>query len=71
MDPNSPEEITVNASDGLTGELFSLSYTKYKAIGNGSFGVVFQGRLKHSGELVAIKKSFKINASRYSINFVL
>ncbi|KAJ9053507.1 glycogen synthase kinase 3, variant 2 [Entomophthora muscae] len=56
LDPNSPEEITVNASDGLTGELFSLSYTKYKAIGNGSFGVVFQGRLKHSGELVAIKK---------------
>lgn len=46
----------MSANDGLTGELFSLSYTRYKAIGNGSFGVVFSGRLKHSGEMVAIKK---------------
>lgn len=53
---NSPEEFTVAANDGLSGDVVTLTYTKFKAIGNGSFGVVFQGRLKHSGEHVAIKK---------------
>ncbi|XP_070549451.1 glycogen synthase kinase-3 beta-like [Ptychodera flava] len=33
-----------------------VSYTDTKAIGNGSFGVVYQAKLCDSGELVAIKK---------------
>ncbi|KAI9297588.1 Pkinase-domain-containing protein [Neoconidiobolus thromboides FSU 785] len=56
VDLQANEEVSVAANDGLTGEVCSLSYTKFKAIGNGSFGVVYQARLTHSGQLVAIKK---------------
>ncbi|KAJ1562979.1 regulator of ime2 [Cladochytrium tenue] len=55
-EPDSTKVVTVSASDGKTGEPFELSYTNNKVIGNGSFGVVFQARLLHSGEPVAIKK---------------
>lgn len=45
-----------------------VSYTDTKVIGNGSFGVVYQARLVHSGEMVAIKKvlqdkRFKVGVS--------
>uniref|UniRef100_A0AAY4BVQ6 Protein kinase domain-containing protein n=1 Tax=Denticeps clupeoides TaxID=299321 RepID=A0AAY4BVQ6_9TELE len=33
-----------------------VSYSDTKVIGNGSFGVVYQAKLCHSGEMVAIKK---------------
>ena len=48
--------ITVLANDGKTGESTELSYTNYKVIGNGSFGVVFQAKLIENGEYAAIKK---------------
>ena len=58
--------VTVLANDGKTGETKELSYTNYKVIGNGSFGVVFQAKLVETGDLVAIKKvlqdkRFKVN----------
>ncbi|KAI8842559.1 kinase-like domain-containing protein [Chytridium lagenaria] len=37
-------------------ESIELSYTNYKVIGNGSFGVVFQAKLLDSGDQAAIKK---------------
>ncbi|WFD35609.1 hypothetical protein MCUN1_002467 [Malassezia cuniculi] len=37
--------VEVDATDGRTGERRILSYTNCRAIGNGSFGVVFQARL--------------------------
>jgi hypothetical protein len=52
-----PEKIyTVPACDGHTGENRDISYTSLKAVGNGSFGVVFQAKLIETGELTAIKK---------------
>ncbi|KAG0223699.1 CMGC/GSK protein kinase [Mortierella sp. GBAus27b] len=48
--------VEVMASDGKTGEPFKLVYNNYKMIGNGSFGVVFQAKMVHSGDDVAIKK---------------
>ncbi|KAJ3278561.1 regulator of ime2 [Borealophlyctis nickersoniae] len=48
--------LTVLANDGKTGESIELSYTNYKVIGNGSFGVVFQAKLVQTGEYGAIKK---------------
>ncbi|KAI8803137.1 kinase-like domain-containing protein [Cladochytrium replicatum] len=47
---------TVLANDGKTGEAKELSYTNYKVIGNGSFGVVFQAKIIETGEHAAIKK---------------
>ncbi|KAI9347362.1 kinase-like domain-containing protein [Obelidium mucronatum] len=44
------------ANDGKTGESIELSYTNYKVVGNGSFGVVFQAKLLDSGTYGAIKK---------------
>ncbi|KAJ3051233.1 regulator of ime2 [Rhizophlyctis rosea] len=48
--------ISVLANDGKTGENIDLSYTNYKVIGNGSFGVVFQAKIIETGEYGAIKK---------------
>ncbi|KAK7023725.1 kinase domain-containing protein [Favolaschia claudopus] len=47
---------TVSASDGKTGSPRDITYTNYKVIGNGSFGVVYQAKLVPSGEEIAIKK---------------
>ncbi|KAL3895451.1 MAG: hypothetical protein SGCHY_004693 [Lobulomycetales sp.] len=55
-EPDSSKIVTVQASNGVTGEPEELSYTNYKVIGNGSFGVVFQAKLVESGEPTAIKK---------------
>jgi glycogen synthase kinase 3 beta len=55
-EPDSNKIVTVLANDGKSGESVELSYTNYKAIGNGSFGVVFQAKLVDNGEQVAIKK---------------
>ncbi|KAJ3162489.1 regulator of ime2 [Geranomyces michiganensis] len=55
-EPDSSRIITVPANDGKTGEPMELSYTNYKVIGNGSFGVVFQAQLIPNKEQVAIKK---------------
>ncbi|KAG8764312.1 regulator of ime2 [Ceratobasidium sp. 423] len=57
---NDPQRIvTVNASDGGSGDQVEIKYTNCKVIGNGSFGVVFQARQlgvpKHL-EDIAIKK---------------
>lgn len=53
---DSQKVITVTANHGHTGECHDLSYTNYKVIGNGSFGVVFQAKLVDTGEYAAIKK---------------
>lgn len=42
--------------DGRTGETRELTYTQYKVVGSGSFGVVFQTKLCPSGEDAAIKR---------------
>ncbi|KAJ3413163.1 regulator of ime2 [Chytridiales sp. JEL 0842] len=55
-EPDASKIVTVLANDGKTGEPINLSYTGYKIIGNGSFGVVFQAKLVESGEQTAIKK---------------
>ncbi|KAJ3196747.1 regulator of ime2 [Irineochytrium annulatum] len=55
-EPDSSKVVTVLANDGKTGESIELSYTNYKVIGNGSFGVVFQAKLLDSGDHAAIKK---------------
>ncbi|KAJ7285594.1 kinase-like domain-containing protein [Mycena rebaudengoi] len=47
---------TVSANDGKTGDARDITYTNYKVIGNGSFGVVYQARLVPSGDDIAIKK---------------
>ncbi|KAH9247183.1 glycogen synthase kinase-3 beta [Batrachochytrium salamandrivorans] len=44
-EPDSGKVITVLANHGKTGEAIELSYSNYKVIGNGSFGVVFQAKL--------------------------
>jgi glycogen synthase kinase 3 beta len=48
--------VLVQANDGRTGEPIELSYTNYKVIGNGSFGVVFQAKVVETGDYTAIKK---------------
>ncbi|KAF7304749.1 Protein kinase domain-containing protein [Mycena kentingensis (nom. inval.)] len=47
---------TVPANDGKSGDDRQISYTNYKVIGNGSFGVVYQAKLVPSGDEIAIKK---------------
>ncbi|KAI8349469.1 kinase-like domain-containing protein [Choanephora cucurbitarum] len=48
--------IRVPAKDGRNGQDIQLQYSHQKVIGNGSFGVVYQVKLAHSGEDAAIKK---------------
>jgi len=55
-EPDSTKVVSVQANNGKTGECQELSYTNYKVIGNGSFGVVFQAKLLETGEFAAIKK---------------
>ncbi|KAG0176949.1 regulator of ime2 [Apophysomyces sp. BC1034] len=51
-----PRLLRVPAKDGRTGQDIQLQYTNQKVIGNGSFGVVYQAKLLHGGDEVAIKK---------------
>ncbi|KAG2194249.1 hypothetical protein INT46_011175 [Mucor plumbeus] len=53
---NHLRHVIVAAKDGRTGHDMQLHYTHEKVIGNGSFGVVYQAKLMHTGELAAIKK---------------
>lgn len=74
-EPDSSKIVTVQASNGVTGEPEELSYTNYKVIGNGSFGVVFQAKLVESGEPTAIKKvlqdkRFKVRASLFPLTII-
>ncbi|CAF2973634.1 unnamed protein product [Rotaria socialis] len=56
-DANSFKVVTVVATRGRGTEISEeISYTDTKVIGNGSFGVVYQAKLVHSSEQVAIKK---------------
>lgn len=55
-EPDSTKVVAVQANDGKSGDPMELSYTNYKVIGNGSFGVVFQAKLIESGDYAAIKK---------------
>lgn len=56
-DVNNAKIVTVVATRGRGAEISEeISYTDTKVIGNGSFGVVYQARLVHSNEQVAIKK---------------
>ena len=54
---NSSKIVTVVATRGRGTEVSEeISYTDTKVIGNGSFGVVYQAKIVHSNEQVAIKK---------------
>ncbi|CAF3721565.1 unnamed protein product [Rotaria sp. Silwood1] len=54
---NNFKVVTVVATRGRGTEISEeISYTDTKVIGNGSFGVVYQAKLVHSNEQVAIKK---------------
>ena len=55
-EPDATKVITVTANDGKTGEPREISYSNYKVIGNGSFGVVFQAKFVENGDSAAIKK---------------
>jgi glycogen synthase kinase 3 beta len=55
-EPDSSKIVTVTANEGKTGEAMELSYTNNKAVGNGSFGVVFQAKILQTGQVAAIKK---------------
>jgi serine/threonine protein kinase len=56
-DANSSKIVTVVATRGRGAEISEeISYTDTKVIGNGSFGVVYQAKIVHSSEHVAIKK---------------
>ncbi|KAF7727075.1 regulator of ime2 [Apophysomyces ossiformis] len=52
----SPRVVRVPAKDGRTGQDIQLQYNNQRVIGNGSFGVVYQAKLLHGGDEVAIKK---------------
>ena len=57
LDASNPKAVTVVATRGRGAEISEeISYTDTKEIGNGSFGVVYQAKLVHSNEQVAIKK---------------
>lgn len=51
-DPN--RVVTVTAHEGKTGQEMAITYTNYKVVGNGSFGVVFAAKMlrKFAAELV-------------------
>ncbi|CAF0795841.1 unnamed protein product [Didymodactylos carnosus] len=54
---NNFKVVTVVATRGRGAEISEeISYTDTKVIGNGSFGVVYQAKLVHTNEHVAIKK---------------
>lgn len=56
-DASSSKAVTVMATRGRGADISEeISYADTKVIGNGSFGVVYQAKLVHSGEHVAIKK---------------
>jgi serine/threonine protein kinase len=56
-DVNNAKVVTVVATRGRGAEISEeISYSDTKVIGNGSFGVVYQAKLVHSNEQVAIKK---------------
>ncbi len=63
--------MTVVATRGRGAEISEeISYSDTKVIGNGSFGVVYQAKLVHSNEHVAIKKvlqdkRFKVKEKYY------
>lgn len=67
-DANNLKAVTVVATRGRGAEISEeISYADTKVIGNGSFGVVYQARIVHSNEQVAIKKvlqdkRFKVNS---------
>ncbi len=67
IDANNLKVVTVVATRGRGAEISEeISYSDTKVIGNGSFGVVYQAKLVHSNEHVAIKKvlqdkRFKVN----------
>jgi hypothetical protein len=42
-DPN--RVVTVTAHEGKTGQEMAITYTNYKVVGNGSFGVVFAAKM--------------------------
>ncbi|CAF2640001.1 unnamed protein product [Rotaria sp. Silwood2] len=54
---NNLKAVTVVATRGRGAEISEeISYTDTKVIGNGSFGVVYQAKIVHTNEQVAIKK---------------
>jgi glycogen synthase kinase 3 beta len=53
--------------EGVSGNEKEISYTGYKVIGNGSFGVVFQAKLVQTGDRVAIKKV--LQDKRFKVRF--
>ena len=71
-DANSSKVVTVVATRGRGAEVSEeISYSDTKVIGNGSFGVVYQAKIIHSNEQVAIKKvlqdkRFKVGELCYS-----
>jgi hypothetical protein len=67
IDVDPTKVFKVPASDGKTGESKELSYSHLKAVGNGSFGVVFQAKLLDTGELTAIKKV--LQDKRFKVDF--
>lgn len=61
--------VIVAAKDGRTGQDMQLHYTHEKVIGNGSFGVVYQAKLMHTGELAAIKKVLQDKRFKVSVSW--
>lgn len=75
---NNLRHVIVAAKDGQTGQDIQLHYTHEKIIGNGSFGVVYQAKIVHTGESTAIKrvlqdKRFKVCIfdMDYGVNLLL
>ncbi|CAF1156681.1 unnamed protein product [Rotaria sordida] len=57
IDANNLKVVTVVATRGRGTEISEeISYTDTKVIGNGSFGVVYQAKIVHTNEQIAIKK---------------
>ena len=67
-DASNSKVVTVVATRGRGAEISEeISYMDTKVIGNGSFGVVFQAKLVHSNEYVAIKKV--LQDKRFKVDF--